>query len=326
MDSSTVISEEEIESPSNLGKKALQAQSQALDALALSLNGAFDKTVNAILKSTDYLVISGTGKSELVGRKMAAMFCDIGRPSLFVHPNEVLHGNSEMIRAHSLVVLISVSGESCRLLDLVPSLHQLSNKIIAIVGERNSTLAKEADIVLAVPYLSETYLKKIMPDPFTNIIMAIGNTIAAALMRMQAFKPVYFMENSSDASPSNPLLSKVRDIMQRRAEKDLSIIAPIATARQVIESMVQSRMGLVLVMDDELLTGIITDSDLQLAMRNASFSMTESTAADIMHWNPPTISEDALLSDAEEMMNRQKLKSLVALDDQSRVSGVIEIY
>ena len=114
--------------------------------------------------------------------------------------------------------------------------------------------------------------------------------------------------------------------MQRRDEKDLPIIAPIATAMEVIGSMVQSRMGLVLVMDDELLTGIITESDLQFAMRNASFSMNESTAADIMHWNPPTISEDALLSDAEEMMSRQKLKSLVALDNQSRVSGVIEIY
>jgi arabinose-5-phosphate isomerase len=314
------------QSPAILGKQALQAQSQALNALAFSLNGAFDKTVNAILISTDYLVISAMGKSELTGRKMADMFSGMGRPSIFVHPTEILDGNSEMIRSHSLVVLISTSGENCQLLNLVPSLQKLNGKIIAIVGERNSTLAKEADIVLAVPHQSEDCLKKMMPDPITNIIMAIGNTTAAALMRMQKFKPVYFMQNSTKAPPFNPLLSKVRDIMQRRTEKDLPIIAPIATAREVIGAMVQSRMGLVIVMDDELLTGIITDSDLQFAMRNASFSMNESTAADIMHWNPPTISEDALLSDAEDMMSQQKLKALVALDNQSRVSGVIEIF
>ena len=325
MDPSAAISETN-ESPANLGKQALQAQSQALNALAFSLNGAFDRTVNAILISTDYLVISAMGKSELAGRKMADTFSRLGRPSKFVHPSEILSGNSEMIRSYSLVVLISISGENYQLLDLIPALHKLNGKIIAIVGERRSTLAKEADIVLAVPHQSEGRLKKMMPDPITNIIMAIGNTIAAALMRMQKFKPVYFMENSTEAPPFNPLLSKVRDSMQRRDEKDLPIIPPTATAREVIGSMVQSRMGLVLVMDDELLTGIITDNDLQFAMRNVSFSMTESTAADIMHWNPPTISEDALLSDAENMMCRQKLKALVALDNQSRVSGVIEIF
>ena len=159
---------EDTESPAKLGTQAIEAQAQALHALALSLNGAFNSAVQAILDNTGYLIISGMGKSGLVGRKMAATFSSTGSPSFFVHPSEAIHGDLGMIRPDSLVILISNSGETAETLSLIPSLRRMQNTIIAMVGREDSTLAKTADIVLTLPIQREICPHNLVPTTSTR--------------------------------------------------------------------------------------------------------------------------------------------------------------
>ena len=317
---------EDTETPAELGTQAIEAQAQALHTLALSLNGSFDKAVQAILDNCGYLVISGMGKSGLVGRKMAATFSSIGSPSFFIHPSEAIHGDLGMIRPDSLIILISNSGETAETLSLIPSLRRMDNRIIAMVGRADSTLGKSADIVLTLPIQREICPHNLVPTTSTLVTMALGDALAVALMRKRGFQPKDFALNHPGGYIGRRLLSKVKDRMHKRTEGDFPIITPTATMQETIWAMTHGRMGLALVMEDELLTGIITDGDLRRAMINASFSMTDSAAIDIMHWDPVTISQEAPWSEAEQIMSEKKIKALVALDDEQVVAGVVEIF
>ncbi len=316
---------EESDSSSTTGVQAIEIQAQQLHALALSLNGAFESAIRTILENSGYLIISGMGKSGWVGRKMAAAVSAIGSPSYFVHPNQAVYGDSGMIRSGSVVLLISSSGERPEILRLLDSLQEMKIKTIAIVANEDSTLARNADIVLTLPIQRETGAYRLVPSTTAVLTMALGDAIVAALSRQKSQGAQPLKENFTENHTEVPILPRVRDHMHRRADKILPIVSPTATAQEIIWTTIQGRLGVVLVIVDELLAGIITDNDLHIAMRNSQFSMTETTAADIMRWNPATISENAALSEAETIMIQKKVKALVALDDESRVSGVVEM-
>jgi arabinose-5-phosphate isomerase len=156
--------------------------------------------------------------------------------------------------------------------------------------------------------------------------MALGDALAVALMRMRGFEPKDFALYHPGGYLGQRLLSKVKDMMHKRSDAHFPIISPTASMQETIWAMTHGRMGLALIMEDELLIGIITDGDLRRAMMNAAFSMAESTATDIMHWDPVTISQDAPWSEAEQIMSEKKIKAVVVLDNDQRVSGVVEIF
>ncbi len=316
---------EKSESSSTTGVQAIETQAQQLHALALSLNGAFESAVQVLLENSGYLVISGMGKSGWVGRKMAAAFSAIGSPSFFIHPHQAVHGDSTVIPPGSVVLLISDNGDDPEILSLTASLQHTKNKLIAIVANEDSSLARSADIVLALPIQRETGAYRLVPSTTAVLAMALGDALVTALLRQKReyVRPV--RENQTEDNKDTPIFPLVRDYMHKRIDKNLPIVSPTTPAQEIIWAMIQGRLEMVLVMAGELLAGIITDNNLHTAMRNTQFSMTETTAADIMHWNPATISENAALSEAEKIMIRKKVKALVALDDESRVSGVVEI-
>lgn len=308
------------------GAEAIREQAWSLQNLALSLDESFERAVQAILSYSGHLVISGMGKSGLVGRKIAATLSSTGTPSFFVHPAEAVHGDLGMIRPPALVMLISNSGETGEILNLLPFLKRFDNRIIAMVGQKESTLAREADIVLVLPVEREICPYNLAPTTSTLVAMSLGDALAVTLMRLRGFQPEDFALYHPCGSLGRRLLSRVMDIMHSRSEKDFPIIGPAASVRETIWVMTRGRMGLTLVMEGERLLGIITDGDLRRAMMNAGFSLSTNTAADIMHRDPVTISETSLWSKAEQLMSRRKLKALVALDGQARVSGVVEIF
>ncbi|MFZ0133689.1 MAG: KpsF/GutQ family sugar-phosphate isomerase [Desulfobacterales bacterium] len=318
--------EDIVQATALFGAEAIREQAWSLQNLALSLDESFDRAVQAILAHSGHLVVSGMGKSGLVGRKMAATFSSTGTPSFFVHPAEAVHGDLGMIRPAALVMLISNSGETGEILHLLPFLKRFDNRIIAMVGQKNSTLAREADIVLVLPVEREICPYNLAPTTSTLVAMSLGDALAVTLMRLRGFQPEDFALYHPCGSLGRRLLSRVMDIMHSRCEKDFPIIGPTASVRETIWVMTRGRMGLTLVMEGERLLGIITDGDLRRAMMNAGFSLSTNTAADVMHREPVTISETSLWSKAEQLMSRRKIKALVALDGEARVSGVVEIF
>lgn len=308
------------------GAEAIREQAWSLQNLALSLDESFERAVQAILSCSGHLVISGMGKSGLVGRKIASTLSSTGTPSFFVHPAEAVHGDLGMIRPPALVMLISNSGETGEILNLLPFLKRFDNRIIAMVGQKESSLAREADIVLVLPVEREICPYNLAPTTSTLVAMSLGDALAVTLMRLRGFQPEDFALYHPCGSLGRRLLSRVMDIMHSRSEKNFPIIGPTASVRETIWVMTRGRMGLALVMEGERLLGIITDGDLRRAMMNAAFSLSTNAAADIMHCDPVTISETSLWSKAEQLMSRRKIKALVALDSQARVSGVVEIF
>ncbi|MGB8426906.1 MAG: KpsF/GutQ family sugar-phosphate isomerase [Desulfobacterales bacterium] len=318
---------EDIAPPTALfGAEAIREQACSLQNLALSLDESFDRAAQAILSTSGHLVISGMGKSGLVGRKMAATFSSTGTPSFFVHPAEAVHGDLGMIRPAALIMLISNSGETREILNLLPFLQRFDIRIIAMVGQRASSLAREADIVLVLPVEREICPYNLAPTTSTLVAMSLGDALAVTLMRLRGFQPDDFALYHPCGSLGRRLLSRVMDLMHHRREKGFPIIGPDTSVRETIWVMSRGRMGLALIMDGERLLGIITDGDLRRAMMNTGFSISNNTATDIMHRDPVTISETSLWSKAEQLMSRRKIKALVALDGGGRVSGVVEIF
>lgn len=308
------------------GAEAIREQAWALQNLALSLDDSFDRAVQKILAYSGHLVISGMGKSGLVGRKMAATFSSTGTPSFFVHPAEAVHGDLGMIRPQNLVMLISNSGETQEVLNLLPSLKHFDNRIIAMVGQKESTLGREADIVLTLPVEREICPYNLAPTTSTLVAMSLGDALAVTLMRLRGFQPDDFAHYHPCGTLGRRLLCRVQDVMHKRTEPSFPIVTPSVSVQETIWVMTRGRMGLTLVMEDERLLGIITDGDLRRAMMNASFSIVTDIAEDIMHRDPVAIDEKALWSKAEQLMSRRKIKALVALNDEARVSGVVEIF
>lgn len=308
------------------GAEAIREQAWALQNLALSLDDSFDRAVQTILAYSGHLVISGMGKSGLVGRKMAATFSSTGTPSFFVHPAEAVHGDLGMIRPQNLVMLISNSGETQEVLNLLPSLKHFDNRIIAMVGQKESTLGREADIVLTLPVEREICPYNLAPTTSTLVAMSLGDALAVTLMRLRGFQPDDFAHYHPCGTLGRRLLCRVQDVMHKRTEPSFPIVTPSVSVQETIWVMTRGRMGLTLVMEDERLLGIITDGDLRRAMMNASFSIVTDIAEDIMHRDPVAIDEKALWSKAEQLMSRRKIKALVALNDEARVSGVVEIF
>jgi arabinose-5-phosphate isomerase len=308
------------------GAEAIREQASSLQNLALSLDDSFERAVQTILAYSGHLVISGMGKSGLVGRKMAATFASTGTPSFFVHPAEAVHGDLGMIRPQNLVVLISNSGETQEVLNLLPSLKHFDNRIIAMVGRKDSTLGREADIVLTLPEEREICPYNLAPTTSTLLAMSLGDALAVTLMRLRGFQPDDFALYHPCGTLGRRLLCRVQDVMHKRTERDFPIVARPVSVQETIWVMTRGRMGLTLVMEDERLLGIITDGDLRRAMMNASFSIVNDTAEDIMHRDPVAIDEKALWSKAEQLMSRRKIKALVALNKEARVTGVVEIF
>ncbi|MFO7687363.1 MAG: KpsF/GutQ family sugar-phosphate isomerase [Desulfobacterales bacterium] len=317
---------EETDSIAFFGAEAIREQAWALQNLALSLDDSFERAVQAILSYSGHLVISGMGKSGLVGRKMAATFASTGTPSFFVHPAEAVHGDLGMIRPQNLVMLISHSGETDEILNLLPSLKRFDNHIIAMVGQKESTLGREADIVLTLPVERETCPHNLAPTTSTLVTMSLGDALAVTLMRLRGFQPDDFALYHPCGALGRRLLCRVQDVMHKRSDKGFPIVAPTASVQETIWVMTRGRMGLALIMEAERLQGIITDGDLRRAMMNATFSISKDTAADIMHRDPVTIGQKALWSKAEQIMSRRKIKALVALDEKAHVTGVVEIF
>lgn len=306
-----------------IAKEALAAQAQAVSQLAERIGREFQEAVDLILTCKGRLVVCGMGKSGLIGKKMVATFASTGTPSFFLHPGEAFHGDLGMLKPSDVVILISNSGETEEVIRLIPSLKSFGNRIIAMTGRGDSTLATHADLWLDISVEREVCPNNLAPTTSTLATMAMGDALAVALIAALDFKPLDFARYHPGGSLGRKLLTRVRDVMQTRLPK----VAPTTSFHDCLLIMTAGRQGLALVMDaNDQLVGIVTDGDLRRALL-ADPAVTGQTVAAFLSTRPHTIKASTPLAEAETYMRAHKIRVMpVTEDDRDDVVGVIEIF
>ncbi|QLB39690.1 KpsF/GutQ family sugar-phosphate isomerase [Mannheimia pernigra] len=301
-------------------KEALSLYAQQIITLNHRLSEEFNEAVEMMLACEGRVVVGGIGKSGLVGKKMVATFASTGTPSFFLHPTEAFHGDLGMLKPVDVVILISNSGETDDVNKLIPSLKSFGNKIIALTGDPYSTLGRNADVILNIGVEREACLNNLAPTSSTLVTMALGDVLAIALMKARDFRPEDFARFHPGGSLGRRLLNRVRDVMVRKVPRvDLK-----STFTECLSVMNEGRMGVAVIMQGEKLEGIITDGDIRRTLAKFGAGSLNKTAEEIMTRHPKTINDSVFLAKAEDLMKALRIHSLIAVDDDGKVTGLIE--
>lgn len=305
-----------------LAVKTIDRQVEELIGMRDRINSQFQKAIDLILRSNGRVVVLGMGKSGIIGKKIAATLASTGTTSFFVHPAEAFHGDLGMIHPEDVVVMISYSGETEEIIRLLPFMEYQSNSVIAITGKVNSTLSIHADAVLDVSVKFEACRNNLAPTSSTTATLVMGDAIATVLAEIRDFRPEDFARFHPGGSLGRRLLTKVSDVMR---SDDLPVCSLNDCFKSVINYITTGRLGLVIVKECDMLMGVITDGDLRRAVNSAqNYALLK--AKDIMTNNPKTINVNEKFSVAEEIMQDSKINSLLVIDDNSHVVGVLQIY
>ena len=301
-------------------KETLVLYTHEIDRLNQRLSDEFNQAVELMLHCEGRVVVAGIGKSGLVGKKMVATFASTGTPSFFLHPTEAFHGDLGMLKPIDVVILISNSGETDDVNKLIPSLKSFGNKIIAITGNPHSTLGKYADVVLNIHVEREACPNNLAPTTSTLVTMALGDALAIALINARDFRAEDFARFHPGGSLGLKLLCRVRDVMNA----NVPVAEPTATFSECLSVMNEGRMGVAVIMQAGELCGIITDGDIRRTLAKFGAESLNKTAEQIMSRNPKTIADSIFLGKEEEMMKQLHIHSLIALNDEGKVSGLME--
>lgn len=308
--------------PLAIAQQTLDIEIAALKAMRQRLDHRINQAVEIVLEMRGRVVVVGMGKSGIIGQKIAATLASTGTPAFFVHPGEAFHGDLGMIKPIDVALLISNSGETEEVLRILPFLQYQKNKIIAMTGKMQSTLAQHADVVLDVGVEREACKNNLAPTSSTTNTLAMGDALAVALTEKRNFQPEDFARFHPGGSLGRRLLTRVQDVM---CKEPLPVCAPTSSFREVVNAITYGRLGLTLVMDDEVLCGIITDGDVRRAFD--TYEDVKSLHAEkIMTANPLTITADTRFADAESYMREKKVSALVVQDTAGKTVGVLQIF
>lgn len=305
-----------------IAQETLDIEIEALRRMRSRMDARFNDAVEMVLAMQGRVVVVGMGKSGIIGQKIAATLASTGTPAFFVHPGEAFHGDLGMIKPIDVALLISNSGETEEVLRILPFLEHQKNRIIALTGKMESTLARHSHVVLDVGVEREACKNNLAPTSSTTNTLAMGDALAVALTVKRDFQPEDFARFHPGGSLGRRLLTRVCDVMQKGP---LPVCPPEASFRDVVTSITYGRMGLTLVMDGEALRGIITDGDLRRAF-GAQDDVKLLSAQHMMSSNPLTIGEEVRFAEAEAFMREKEVGALVVKNDGGQVTGVLQIY
>ncbi len=305
-------------------KKTIETEIRELHKLLNSIDKNFEKAIETILNSEGRAVVTGLGKSGLVGRKISATLASTGTPSFFLHPSEALHGDLGMLRKGDIVLALSNSGETEEIINLVPFLKRLGTKLISITGNQNSTLAQNSDIHLLTPVSEEGCPINLAPMASTTVQMALGDAIASELMSRRNFMP----EDFAKFHPGGRLgkrFMKVKDLMHKGDE--VPLVTGNENMKNVIYTISSKKLGVAIVSNENnKLSGIITDGDLRRLLEKYGGDLLTKTAEECANLNPKTISEDSLAVEALNIMEEKKITSLVVTDLNKNIKGIVHLH
>ena len=302
------------------GRRVIAREAEALSLLGDSLGDSFGAAVQMLLGAEGRVIVSGMGKSGHIARKIAATFASTGTPAHFVHPAEASHGDLGMVMGGDVALLISNSGETTELADIIAHTRRFRIPTIAITARAESSLARQAEVVLLLPPAPEACETGIVPTTSTTMTLALGDALAVALMEHRAFTPEHFRMYHPGGKLGARLM-KVRDLMHR----GMPLIAATAPMGDALLEISRKGFGVVgVTAGDGTLQGIITDGDLRRHMEG----LLSLTAGDVMTRNPRTVAPDALAETAVALMNERKITCLFVLDPAvpGQALGIVHIH
>ena len=299
-----------------------KAYKLAIERLEKMLGNEFISAVDLMNNASGHIVVCGMGKSGLVGRKISSTLASTGTPSIFLHPAEAIHGDLGKVQANALILLISYSGETGEILALIPALKRLNVTIIALTGEKKSTLANNASVILDMSVDREACPLNLAPTTSTMVTMVLGDALAVSLMELKNFKQEDFALTHPGGSLGKRLLSNVQDEMKYN---NLPFVLKDLDIQNVLIKMTEGRLGLAIVGSKENLIGVITDGDIRRALvERSNFSSLK--AKDIMNESPLIAIETDNMQLAENRMREAKVQCLIVKNKIDEVVGVIQIF
>lgn len=307
-----------------IAQETLNIEAQTLLQAAKNIGDAFEEVVETILACKGKLIVTGVGKSGLIGAKMAATFASTGTPSFFLHPTEALHGDLGMISENDVVIAISYSGESEELSSILPHIKRFKTPLIGMTRNKNSTLGQYSDLVIDVIVEKEACPLDIAPTSSTTLTLALGDALAVCLMRARNFKKSDFASFHPGGALGKKLFIKVSDLMKKN---DLPIVSKNTKVKDAIVKISEGRLGTVLVADDDnSLVALVSDGDIRRALLQDDFSL-EDNVLKYATQNPKTLDDENILaSQALVIIEEMKIQLLVVTDKNKKIKGVLHIH
>ena len=307
-----------------IGKKVLYIEADAVHNLASSLDESFFKAVDLLFNTKSRVIVIGMGKSGLVGRKFAATLSSCGTPSMFIHPAEAGHGDLGMIVKEDVLIAISYSGETKEIVGLLDFFKRTGIKIISITGNKKSRLAKYSDIVLEAKVEKEAEPNGLVPTASSTAALALGDAVAIALMKKKGFGEKDFAVVHPKGEAGKKLL-KVESLMHTGSQ--IACVSLETPMEGVLQEMSKKKLGMTCVVDDaKTLVGIITDGDLRRRIQNFGKDLLKKTARDCMTPNPCTVDKEDLAATALNIMEENKITSLVIKNKEGKIEGVVHLH
>ena len=304
-----------------LATQIVENEANAIIGLRQRIDDDFRKTVELMLENKGNLVFTGIGKSAIIAQKIVATMNSTGTTAVFMHAADAIHGDLGIVREGDVVVVLSKSGETPEIKVLVPLIKLRGNKIVAIVGNRDSYLAAQADYVLDVTVGEEAIPGSLAPTSSTTAQLVMGDALALVLMRCRGFSTEDFAKFHPGGALGKQLYLRVKDLYTRNERPE---VGPDDNLTRVIIEMPHKRLGATVVMHDERILGIITDGDLRRMLMNTT-DIEHVKAAQIMTSNPKTIEEDALVVDALHKMRENSITQLPVVKD-GKYLGIIHLH
>ena len=301
----------------------LQTEAKAIMALEDRIDDNFLRAVQLIRDCKGKIVVTGVGKSGHIGSKIAATLASTGPPAFFLNPLDAYHGDLGMLAYGDLLLAISYSGATEELLRFLPLIQEKHIPIIGMSGNPSSLLAKYSDVHLDISVEREADPLNLVPTSSTTVTLALGDALACALIEAAHFQPTDFAMLHPGGDLGRKLLAKVEEVM---FTDNLPFLTPEMPMSEAIEVVTNGKLGVGIVLDKDQLVGIVTDGDIRRAMLRLGQDFFHTPVSDIMAREPKTINQNAKIVDAGEAMNHYSIHSLIVLDNNNHVVGVVDSF
>ena len=305
-------------------KRVLKIESDAVAALANRLGADFPNVVNALSDRKGRLIITGMGKSGLIGQKIAATMSSVGLPAVFMHAAEAIHGDLGLIAHNDVVIAISNSGETEEIINLLPTLNRLKCTIVAMVGNLKSTLAIRSDFVLDIGVKQEAGGNGLVPTASTTATLAMGDALVIAYLELRGFKEENFALNHPGGSLGRKMLTTIDDLMHRGDQ--IPMVNENSGISIIISEITKKRLGVTLITDKKnQLKGFITDGDLRRMIEHKK-DISKVRARELSKSLPKCIKKDDLATKAVQLMEEYSITSLVVSENGKKIEGIIHLH
>jgi len=306
-----------------LARRVLRTEAAAILGLVERVDAEFERAVDLLYACRGRVIVTGMGKSGIICRKISATLSSTGTSAFFLHPAEAIHGDLGAIRDDDVVLALSHSGETEEILKLLESIRRLGAKLIAITGDPESTLAKAADVTLNCSIAKEACPMNLVPTASTTAALAMGDALAMTLLVRKGFGEEQFASFHPGGKIGRRLM-RVENVMH--AGESAPVVRTSTRMPDVVHEMSSKRLGMTCVVDDDhRLVGVVTDGDLRRLMSRTA-DVVGRTAAEVMTPNPITIARSVLAVEALRLMETHKITSVVVVDGNRTVEGVVQIH